>query len=422
MQQSDIQVPSTPSLSEEATTRVSLHDEEISLLDLLVVVGERKSFVLKTVVIVVLLALIVSLMLPSWFTSTVTILPPQQPSSMSAAVLSQLGSFGGASALSGLAGGLNLKNPADTYVALLKSRSVEDAIIERFQLMARYKKRRLSDTREALERHCSIESNAKDGLIRIAIEDRDPRRSAEMANAYLEEFRKFSARLAITEASQRRLFFSQQLEQAKDNLAAAEENLKRTQQSSGMFQLDSQARALIETVAGLRAQIAAKEVQLRGLSTFETSSNPEMVLVSEQLTALQAQLRQLGGSTSGADSDLIVPRGRIPQAGLEYVRKLREVKYNETMFELLAKQLEAAKLDEARQGATIQVVDSAVVPDKRSFPKRTIIIALAGFIALLFSILWVLAHEAIHAIRRRPDEWRKLEALSEAWKHVTLRP
>jgi len=381
--------------------------DDVSLLDLVDVIGRQKKFLALSTLAAGTLALIVTLLIPNRYTATTTVLPPQQgSSSLSAALLSQVGNLG---ALGSLAGGsLGLKNAADMTIALLKSRTVEDAMVQRFDLMKLYKEKRMSDARKAFEGHCSIDSNSKDGLIRIAIEDRDPRRAAEMANAYVDEYRKFSAHLAITEAGQRRLFFESQLVEAKNNLAGAEEALKASQQKSGMIQLDSQAKALIESVAALRAQIAAKEVQIRSLSLSETPTNPDILMAREQLGALQSQLRQLGGSRSGEDSDLIVPRGKIPEAGMDYIRKLRDVKYNELIFELLAKQFELAKLDEAREGAIIQVVDPAVTPDRKSFPIIRLIVPVATLVWLLLAVIWVLfAHGVSRAQNGPAPRWRE---------------
>ena len=225
---------------------------DVSLLELLIVIGRRKKFLAGSTLAVAALTLIVTLLLPKSYTATTSVLPPQQNSNIGAALLSQVGNLGALGSLAGSS--LGLKNPADLPIALLKSRSVEDAMIQRFDLMKLYKEKRLSDARKALEKHTSIESNIKDGIIRIEIEDRDPQRASEMANAYVDEYRKFSAHLAITEAGQRRLFFEQQLVDAKNNLAGAEEALKASQQKSGMIQLDSQAKALIESVAALRAR------------------------------------------------------------------------------------------------------------------------------------------------------------------------
>jgi tyrosine-protein kinase Etk/Wzc len=398
---------------DSATREAAESSNDISLVDLLIVLGRRKKFLAVSTLAVFAVALIVTLLIPKRYTATITVLPPQQGSSLSSALLSQVGNLGALGSLA--SGSLGLKNPADMTVALLKSRSVEDAMIQRFDLMKLYKEKRLSDARKSLENHTSIDSNIKDGLIRIEIEDRDPKRASDMANAYVDEYQKFSQHLAIGEAGQRRLFFEHQLVGAKNDLAGAEEALKASQQKSGMIQLDSQARALIESVAALRAEITAKEVEISSLSLSETSNNPDIRMAREQLAALQSQLRRIGGTQSGEDSDLIVPRGKIPQAGMDYVRKLRDVKYNEMIFEILAKQFEVAKIDEAHEGAIIQVVDPAVPPDKKSFPKLSLIVPGVTFVWILLAIFGILFLEGIRRASRRPEDYRKLQAFKGVW-------
>lgn len=361
--------------------RSAKSDDEISLLDLLIILVERKRIILWATVVCAVLALIISFVLPQKYTAMVTLLPPQQNNSMSAAFASQVGTMGGLAALAGTS--LGIKNPNDMYVGMLKARTVEDAMIQRFGLMKEYRTHNLTDTRTKFERYANVDGSAKDGLIHISFEDRDPQRAALLANTYVEEFQELSQHLAITEASQRRLFFEKQLEQAKDNLANAEEALKETEQKTGLVQLDSQARALIESAVAIRAQIAAKEVQIQSMQTYATGQNSQLVQAQQELESLQAQLAKLGSSADNASDQLIVPKGRIPQAGLEYVRKVRDVKYYETIFEILARQFELAKLDEAKEGAIFQVVDPAIPPDKRSFPKRGYIV-LGGTVAGLF--------------------------------------
>lgn len=383
-------------------------ENEVSLLDLLIVLARRKRFILGCTVLFGVVSAIVSFLLPSRYTATTTILPPQS-SSAGSALLSQLSSMGPMASLAG--GGLGIKNPNDMYVAMLKSRTVEDAMVQRFELMAEYRSKRQSDARKAFEDHCDIQSNPKDGLIRISVSDRDPRRAAEMTNAYVEEYKKLSGSLAVTEASQRRLFFEQQLAQAKDNLANAEEALKKTQQTTGLIQMDSQARALIESAASLRAQIAAKEVEIHAMRSFASDGNPDLLLAEQQLAGWQAQLSHLGGDQKGTGDDLLLSKGQAPGAGLEYVRKLRDVKYYDTIFELLAKQFEMAKLDEARQGALVQVVDLAIPPDRRSFPKRTPIVLIATLCGFLVGIFWVLAAAALANAETNLENKRRLEQL-----------
>jgi uncharacterized protein involved in exopolysaccharide biosynthesis len=303
-----------------------------------------------------------------------------------------------------------LKNPNDLQVAMLKSRTVEDAMVDRFHLMDFFKLKYKSDARKKFEKIVDIDSGAKDGLIRISVTDRDPKRAEEMANGYVEEFKKLSATLAVTEASQRRLFFEQQLTQAKDNLATAEEDLKRTEQKTGLVQLDAQTRATIELLADLRGQIAAKEVQITGMRSFATGENPDLQIAEQQLAGLRAQEQRMGAASEGATNALI-PKGNMQEAGIEYIRKLRDVKYFETIFDLLARQYEVAKVDEARQGAVVQVVDRAVVPDKKSSPQRTLIVLGSVVLGLFAGIVWAFSKEGLMRLSNNPAERARMEEL-----------
>ncbi|MCU1225279.1 MAG: chain length determinant protein domain protein [Edaphobacter sp.] len=385
-------------------------EEEISLLDLLTVLVRGRWLILKVTLGMVLVSVIISLVLPSQYTASTSILPPQQGSSTGAALMAQLGNLGSVASLAG--GSLGLKNPNDLQVAMLKSRTIEDAMLDRFHLVELYHAKRRSDARKELEKVVDIDSGSKDGLIRISITDRNPQRAAEMANGYIEEFKKRSATLAVTEASQRRLFFEQQLSQAKDNLVIAEEDLKKTEQKTGLIQLDSQARATIELIAGLRAQIAAKEVQISSMRSFATGENPELQMAQEELAGLRSQAEKMGASSESA-SNALVPKGNMQESGLEYVRKLRDVKYFETIFELLARQYEVAKVDEARQGSVVQVVDRAIVPDQRSSPKRTLIVLGFMLLGLFFGTTWVLAHEGLARLTDNPTEHARVETLKQ---------
>jgi uncharacterized protein involved in exopolysaccharide biosynthesis len=387
-------------------------ETELSLLDLLLLLASRKRFIGRFVLGAVVLATALAFLLPVRYEAKVLLLPPQQSASLGSALLGQLGNMGSLGALASLAGGsLGIKNPADMYVSLLTSRTVEDAVIQRFGLMSEYREKRMSDTRKKLESRTTAVAGVKDGLIRISVEDSDPRRAAELANGYVEEFRKLSASLAITEAARRRLFFEQQLQQANNDLTKAEEAMKKTQQSTGVLQIDSQARALIESAAVLRAQVVAKQVQIQSMRSFAAEDNPRLVLAKQELAALQAQLDRVAGSEHDTGSDINLSKGRVTESGMEYLGRFRDLKYYETVFELLAKELEIAKLDEAREGAIVQVVDVAVPPDKKSFPPRAIIVVLVTLIAFVISVLWVLASERWTQSPERHSRIQTLRAL-----------
>jgi tyrosine-protein kinase Etk/Wzc len=390
--------------------------DELSLLDLLILLAERKWLILGITAFFTISAIVVTLLLPKRYTAVATLLPPQQSSSMGSMLNSQMGSLGGLAALAG--GSLGVKNPNDMYVGMFKSRTVEDAMVQHFDLMNEYHVKFLLDARKVFESHANVDDTGKDGLIKISIEDRDPKRAAELANGYVDQFRSLSQNLAITEASQRRVFFERELEKAKNNLADAEEALKKTEQTTGVIQLDSQARALIESAASLRAQITEREVQIEGMETYATGQNAQLVQAQRELEGLRAQLAKLGGSEDSSNGELIVPKGKVPEAGLEYVRKLRDVKYAETIFDILARQFELAKLDEAKEGALVQVVDPAVPPDRKSFPVRSFMVICATFAGLVIGVIWAFVVEGVRRMKNNPATARKIESLKRA---LTLR-
>lgn len=386
--------------------------EEVSLLDLLVALATRRKRILQIVGCCTLIGIILALVLPIRYTATISILPPRQNNSVGAALMSQLGSLG---ALTSLAGGssMGLKNPNDLQVALLKSQTVEDAMVDRFHLMDLYHVKLKSMARKKLEDVVDIDDGAKDGLIRLSVTDASAKRSSEMANGYVDEFKRFSATLAVTEASQRRLFFENQMVQAKDNLTQAEEELKKTEQKTGVLQLDAQARSAIAFAADLRAQIAAKQVEISAMRAYATGDNPQLQIAEQQLAGLQAQEAKLASGGSNP-ANAFLSKGSLQESSLEYIQKLRNVRYQETIFDLLAQQYEIAKVDEAREGATIQIVDPATVPDHRSSPHRTLIVIGFLIFGLIISFIWALTGETLERISKNPEEKSRLEALRRA--------
>jgi tyrosine-protein kinase Etk/Wzc len=378
---------------------------EISLLDVLVVLAKHGKLIVAASLGTAVLVYAGSLLLQNTYTASATILPPQQNQSTAAVLLGQL------SGLAGLTGGsMGIKNPNDLYVGMLKSRTIADRIIDRFGLQKMYDSDTMVEAREEFKSKSSF-STSKDGLITIEFDDHDPNRAAAIANALVAELDRLSQSLAVTEAAQRRHFFERQLKDAKEELSKAEVALKITQEQTGLIKLDDQGKAIIEAVATLRGHISAKEVELRSLNTFTTKTNPEYVRTQQQLAALKAELEKLERAQAFGRGNVLLPTGTVPAAGLEYIRKYREVKYQETMFELLAKQYEIAKLDEAKEVAVIQIVDPAIAPDEEAKPRRLLIAILGGLAAALASILWAFLAEARERLRRDPQQAAKLDML-----------
>jgi tyrosine-protein kinase Etk/Wzc len=380
-------------------------------LDLLIMLAQKRRFILLTTFGVAVITAVVSMLLPMRYTAASSVLPPQQ-SSNPAAMLSQLS--GGGGGLASLAGSsLGIKSQNDMYIAMFESRTVEDAMIRRFNLMKAYRVKKMSDARKVFEKRSTAVAGAKDGVIRVTVEGSTPEQAAEMTNTYVDEFQKLASKVATTEAGQRRVFFDRQLEEAKDNLSNAEQDLKKTELTTGLIQPDSQSRVMMESAAIIQGQIAAKEVQIQAMASFATDSNPEMYVVKQQLAELRDQLHRLTGNT-GSESDLFVPKGKVPQAALDYVRKLREVKYRETIFQALATQFQLAKLDEAKQGAVFQVIDVAVPPDKRSFPHRAILVVVFTLLAFVGACFAVWVSVAFQQLRSDSEDGPKLSVLLAA--------
>jgi uncharacterized protein involved in exopolysaccharide biosynthesis len=389
------------------------HGEETGPLvfpEPLIVLAKRKAFILKFTTSSVVLAVIISLLLPTTYTANAKIMPPQQNQSISTtALMSQLGP------LAALAGqGLGLRSPSDIYVAMLKSDSVANGLIDRFSLMDVYGKKTRVDTRRALGDMTEITAG-KDGVISISVDDRrsywfgksksselSRQRAAALANGYVEELEKLTKTLAVTEAGKRRVFFERETKMASDDLATAELALKETQEKTGLILLDPQSRAMIEAVASLRGRISAQEILVQSMRSFATQENPDLVLAEQQLGAMKAQLGRLErGQTTNSITD--IPIESVPTAGLEYVRKLREVRYRETLFELLAKQYEAAKIDEARDALIVQPLDQAVPPERKSGPHRGLIVVAFTILAFLVAILSAYFMEALAQAKDDPQ-------------------
>jgi tyrosine-protein kinase Etk/Wzc len=356
-----------------------------------------KRLVSVTAIAIVTLGLAAALLMPSRYTATAVIMPPQSGgASPSTAMMAQLSGVG---ALASAGGGLGIKNPIDQQIALLKSRTVEDAIVERFNLQKLYHRKYLSTARMSWEGHTTTENGLKDGLIHLSVTDRDPLRAAEMANGWVEEYRRFSATLAVTEASQRRLFYERELSIAHEDLARAEEDMKQTEQRTGVIDVEGQDRTMIASAAVLRGQLAAKQVEIRAMREFAAEQNPDLQRAEQEMAAIEGQLAAMDAASDRKTGDLIAPRGTVTQAGLDFARALREVKYRETIQDLLTRQYEGARVDEARQGALVQIVDPAIAPDRPIYLYRIWVALGAMLCALPVALLTAAAAEVIAVLR-----------------------
>jgi len=366
----------------------------LSLLDIAVALAENKRFLLLGPVLAGLLALGISFLIAPTFTARTSFLPPQQQQSAAASALASLG------AMAGLAGSLtSVKNPTDQYVSLMQSTTVQDRLIDRFDLLQVYEADYRFQARRALQKNVRIDPGRRDGLIVVEVSDVDPQRAADLANAHVEELRRVTNQLAITEAQQRRQFFEEQLQQSKERLAAAQVALQATGFTQGA--LRAEPRAAADEYARLRAEVTAAQVRLQTMRSALSDNAPELQQQQATLAALRAQLARAEQRTEG-------------DTGQDYISKYREFKYQETLFDLFARQYEMARLDESREGALIQVVDAAQRPEWKSAPKRAVIAATTALAAFMGLLVFVAARHSLRRSSAFPEVSDKIARLRSA--------
>ncbi|MGH9615363.1 MAG: GumC family protein [Acidobacteriaceae bacterium] len=394
-------------------TEPSADDREPTLIDVLTQLAYRKWLIAKVTVISMLAGVVFCFVLPVRYTANTKIMPPQQTQSSAAMLMmNQLTSMGGGSLAALAGGGLGLKNPNDIYIGMLTSRPVADAIIQKFGLMKVYDAKDMTAARKKLAKYTEVTSE-KNGFISISVTDKNKQRVAQMANAYTVQLRILTQKLAVTEASQRRLFYEDQLKQAKDALVSAELAFQQVQQKKGLVALDAQAKSMIEGLAALRAEVAAKQVEVQALRSYSTEQNPDVQLAEKELASLQTEetrMEQRSSSPGIAGLGL----GNVPAAGLEYLSAAHELAYRQALFDMLMKQYDAAKLDEAKEAAIIQVVEPAIVPDRKSSPKRGLLFALFTIVGFFAGSILALILRWIEVIKSDPVTAKKILELQSA--------
>jgi len=373
-------------------------DDEISLLDLLQVVVDNLRLLVLGPLACGFLALGYSFTIPPTYTAKTQFLPPQQQQSAAASMLASLGALGG---LAGSATGF--KSPADQYIAFMKSVSVQDALIERFNLVEKYEAKLKTDARMALTGSVRIASG-KDGLISVEVDNKDPKFAADLANAHVEELRHLLGRLAVTEAQQRRIFFEKQLQITKENLSKADLALRSSGVSSSV--LKSSPSSAVEAVARLKAGISVQEVTLGSMRNYLTENSPEFKQAMSELTSLKSQLAKAEKEEPAA------------QGASDYVARYREFKYQETMFELFAKQFEFARVDESREGALIQVLDVAEPPERKAKPKKAMIAIISALASGFALLLFVFVKSILKNAYQDEETKLRMAALRVSWRRA----
>ena len=391
---------------EQKKAEEHMEEEEeggINLFDYLIVLAKRKNLILTITLPVAVITFIIAIVFTvSFYEAETSILPVQQETmSLANQFMREFGMFPNR--------GGNLQNRQELLVEIMKSRTFANRMIERFRLKESYEAEDLEEAREKFfmnftiepdfteKRRSSLLGGPESPLTKIYFRDKNPERAASIANAIVEELKIFLNNFAISEASQRRLYFEETLKNISKDLMKSEDEIKKFQEKTGLLQIESQTAMVIEKIANLQAQITAKEVEFEVMKSYSTGSNPDLQRVEETIKVLKKELAKLESNETHSN-ELLVPSGTIPTVGLEYKRKFRELKFNETLFEIMVKQYEMAKMDESKDATLIQVIDTAIPPEKeksvRTFGgKKALATTMFAFLFSCFLALYMEARE-----------------------------
>lgn len=391
---------------DELQTAVPVREQDF-LGDAIRLLWEERRFICRITRNGLILATLVVLLLPNRYTSTTRLMPPEQQSSTTAALMSmitgRIGSLPG-----GLSGFLGAKTSGDLFVAILRSHTVGDALIDRFDLRKVYWQKYYEGARKDLEHATEIQEDARSGVITIAVEDRDRRRSTAMANAYIEELDRAVSQLSTSAARRERIFLEGRLKTARQELDDSQRQFSEFASKNATLDVKEQTKAMVGAAAELQGQIIAAKSETQALEQMYTPNNVRVRAVQQKTAELERQLRRLGGvaATGGPEdtgklslTDIYPDIRQLPLLGVQWADLYREVKVQETIYELLTQQREMAQIEEAKEIPTVKVLDPAELPERKSSPHRLLMILGAGLFCVAFACVWLLGQ----------DRWRRLD-------------
>lgn len=366
-----------------------MSSEDLNIIEYWHVIVRRKKFIATLTGAAAAISIIISLLLPKIYSASASVLPPQQESGLASGLLSQVpGNIGG------LAGSLlGMQSKADVWVGILKSQTVRDAIITRFNLRERYKADNIEDTRKVLDKMVTVRMSEDDEIISITVEDKDPAAARDMANAFIEELDRVNRTVIMTSGRRTREFVDKRLSEAGDELKRLEAEMKSFQERHGAIQLDEQGKAIIESMGKVKGALIAKEVELQTLMSYAAPTNPHVSLLKDEIDGLRAKLSEFEHGGNLANGSVFIPTSRLPSLNIQFARKLREAAVQQTLYELLTQQYELARIQEAKDSPTVQVLDYATTPEKKTKPKRSLIVLLSTFTVLCFGVFYSLLGE-----------------------------
>ena len=380
-------------------------EKNITLLDLLLVLVRRKWMIIKIILLFSLISLIVSLMMTKFYTASARILNPVEKS----AVVNLLESGGG---MAGMAGLFMDSGKGNVYVSMLQSRNVRDRVLDRFapknwrELAGSGKEMSTNALVSMYLGELAVTVDVNNTLL-VSVEFTDQGKVAEIANAYVEELEKLANEFAMTEATRRLNYYEGELAKARTSLTRTEQQFREYQEKTGVYMGEAQLTANIQNRINMRAQVAAKEIQLRSLLAYATRQNPEVVKLEKEISGLKEEIKRLEDDPGTGDP--LNPLGGMPAARFEYLEKYRDWKFQEVLYNTLLRLYETARLDQSYSPVVIQVLDRAEMPENRSKPKRKMIVVLATFLGFFLAVFLAFVAEAWKRAAEDPEQAEKVE-------------
>jgi tyrosine-protein kinase Etk/Wzc len=396
----------------------AVETKQVGIFDYLTILVSYRRFILLNLVGVCLIVAFLSFLLPSWYRAETTLLPPQEEPAfglgMASSILGAASGFGSSFSLPFMA------TPSDVYAAVLKSRVVGEAVIKEEKLMQVFDTQSMEEAQKTLFSNVSVRVT-EEGLISLAYEDKDRNRAASVANRFVEEMDRINREKSTSQAKNARIFIEERLVQTERDLTRAEEELRRFQEENKTILLDDQMKAAVEKAAELKAQMVSAEVKMNVLSRTLSPSHPQVRSLRSEISEIRNQLEilELGNENDNSEGKTIldVPFAQVPSLSLKLARLMREVKIQESVFELLTQQYEQYRIQETKDTPTVQVLDRAVPPEKRVRPRRAVLVIISGILSLFTTTVFIFGLEYFKRARQKdPETVARLESLLGAWR------
>lgn len=360
---------------------------------------EHRALLYRWAVVGLIASTVIVFLLPVRYSSTTRLMPPDKAGQGLASLVGALGKGGDLASLGGEL--LGVKTSADLFVGVLKSETVQNGLINKFDLRKVYSVRRYEDARKKLEDRTDVTTDRKSGIITIKVTDPSPQRAAEMGREYVEQLNRVVISLDTSSAHRERVFLEGRLKEVQQDLEAAEKDFSQFASKNAALDVKEQGKAMIGAAGELEGELIAAETELEGLRQIYTSNNVRVRSLEARIAEYKRQLQKMGGQSGtfpegsergagGQSQDLVPSIRQLPILGVAWSDLYRRTKVEETVFETLTKQYEMARVEEAREVPSIKVLDVAAVPERKSFPPRLLLMMSGTLLACALGAFWII--------------------------------